>query len=110
MESDFGRTQRMKTSHQRKTSPDAPHYEASGVVARTSQGQHAALPDDDANPYRLTVFTNTPSESLNPDPEVWTLSDMLVLRFYPGMNELLNRKLYAIRFWRPEPPKHLELL
>lgn len=63
------------------------------------------MPDETPNPCRLVIFTNEPSEFLNPDPKVWTLSDMLVLRFYPGMNELLNRKLYAIRFWRPGPTK-----
>jgi hypothetical protein len=63
------------------------------------------------NPNRLTVFTNHPDESLNPDPKVWTLSHMLVMRFYPGMQEsLIDRKLYAIRFWRPEPEKQPNLL
>ena len=67
------------------------------------------MPDEAPNPNRLLIFTNEPSESLNPDPTVWTLSDMLVLRFYPGQRELMNPKLYAIRFWRPVPPKQPEL-
>ena len=67
------------------------------------------MPDEAPNPNRLIIFTDSPSESLNPDPKVWTLSDMLVLKFNPGMNELLNRKLYALRFWRPAPPEQPEL-
>ena len=68
------------------------------------------MPNESPNPNRLVIFTNEPSESLNPDPKVWTMSDMLVLRFYPGMNDLLNRKLYCLRFWKPEPPKQPNLL
>lgn len=64
---------------------------------------------EESNPNRLVIFTNSPSESLNPDPSVWTLSELLVLKFYPGMNDLLNPKLYAQRYWRPEPPKQREL-
>ena len=63
------------------------------------------MPDEVPNPNRLLIFTNEPSESLNPDPTVWTLGDMLVLRFHPGMRDLINPKLYALRYWRPEPPK-----
>ena len=67
-------------------------------------------PSGQSNPYRLTVFTNTPSESLNPDPGIWTMSDMLVLRFHPGLNpDLMNPKLYALRYWRPAPPEQPEL-
>ena len=64
------------------------------------------MPDEAPNPNRLVIFTDFPSEALNPNSTVWTLSDMLVLRFHPGLNtDLLNRKLYAIRFWRPGPTK-----
>jgi len=58
----------------------------------------------------MTVFTDSPSESLNPDPKVWTLSDMLVLKFNPAQRDLMNPKMYALRYWRPAPPEQLELL
>jgi hypothetical protein len=61
------------------------------------------------NPNRLVIFTNSPNESLNPDPKVWTLSDMLVMKFHPGQNDLINPKLYCLRYWRPAPPKQPEL-
>jgi hypothetical protein len=68
------------------------------------------MPDEAPKPNRLVIFTNLPDESLNPDPEIWTLSDMLVMKFKPGMNDLMNPKRYALRFWRPAPPKQPELL
>lgn len=68
------------------------------------------MPEEIPNPNRLIVFTNEPSESLNPDPAVWTLMDMIVLKFKPGMRDLMNPKLYAQRYWRPEPPKQPLLL
>ena len=68
------------------------------------------MPDEAPNANWLVIFTNSPSESLNPDPSVWTMSDMLVLKFNPGMRDLINPKLYAQRYWRPEPPKQPELL
>ena len=68
------------------------------------------IPNESTQSNRLVIFTNDPSESLNPNPTVWTLSDILVLRFHPGMQDLMNPKLYALRYWRPEPPKQPELL
>jgi hypothetical protein len=67
--------------------------------------------DTVCNPYRLVIFTNNPGDPPPPSNPSWTLSDMLVLKFYPGLNpDLLNPKLYALRFWKPAPPKQPELL
>lgn len=68
------------------------------------------MPEDFPNPYRLTVFTNDPGEAITYEAKGWTMSDMLVMKFFPGMNDLMNPKLYALRFWRPVPPKQPNLL
>ena len=63
------------------------------------------------NPYRLVIFTNQPGDPPPPSNPPWTLSDILVLKFHPGLNpDLMNPKLYALRFWKPVPPKQGVLL
>jgi hypothetical protein len=67
--------------------------------------------DSTSSSNRLMIFTNDPSEAEKYESEGWYLSQIYVLRFYPSMNpDLLNRKLYGLFFWRPEPKKQPELL
>ena len=55
------------------------------------------------------VFTNQPGEGVNYESQGWTLSDIIVLKFSPGLNpDPLHPKLYALKFWRPAPPKQPE--
>jgi hypothetical protein len=66
---------------------------------------------EEHNPNRLIIFTNEPGDAASYEAQGWTLSDMLVMKFHPGLNpDLLHPKLYGLRFWRPEPPKQGELL
>jgi hypothetical protein len=63
------------------------------------------------NPNRLMIFTNQPDEAPPPSNPAWILSTLYVMKFYPGLNpDLLDRKLYGLFFWRPEPTKQPELL
>jgi len=64
-----------------------------------------------ANPNRLMIFTNDPSESAPPSDPAWILSTLYVMRFYDVLQpDILNRKRYGLFFWRPEPPKQPNLL
>jgi hypothetical protein len=68
------------------------------------------MPDEAPNPNRLIVFTNHPEEAVNYEAQGWTLSEILNMRCYPGLNpDILNRKQWGLRFWRPGPPKQPEL-
>ena len=62
------------------------------------------------NPYRWTVLTNDPSEPPPPADPPWRLIGLWVLKFHPTMNDPDNPKLYALRYWRPEPEKQPNLL
>jgi hypothetical protein len=64
-----------------------------------------------ANPNRLMIFTNDPSEPAPTSNPPWILSTLYVMKFYSGLNpDLLDCKLYGLFFWRPEPKKQPELL
>jgi hypothetical protein len=68
------------------------------------------MPDESPNPCRLVIFTNDPGEAVNYEQQGWKMSDMLVLRFYLGLDpDLLNPKRYCLKFWRPEPERQPEL-
>lgn len=68
------------------------------------------MPEESPNPNRLIVYTNQPGEAEQYEAKGWIMYDMLVLALCPGKQpDLIDRKLYAIRFWRPEPDRQTEL-
>ena len=69
------------------------------------------MSDEAPNFNRLVIFTNDPGEGVNYEAVGWILSTIEVLKFQPGLNpDLINSKRYALRFWRPDPPRQPELL
>ena len=70
------------------------------------------MPDEAANPNRLTVFTNDMRECPALEAQGWRLSDIIILKFYPKLQpDLLDPKQYLVKYWRPAPQlKQDELL
>lgn len=53
---------------------------------------------------RLEVRTDHPDEGEAQIAQGWFLRDLVVLRFYESKQaDLIDRKLYLLRFWRPKP-------
>ena len=64
--------------------------------------------DPEPNPNLIVVPTNDPGATEAEYVALgWTCCDLFSKRFNP---DLCQGKLWAIRFWRPEPPQQPELL